>query len=138
MKAFCKYTGTYLQPLHNQDHDNIKACKFKVGQVYEVEYKTPRNYKFHKKFFALLNLVYDNQEIFTNFDSFREYIVIKSGYHIKTITSNGVFYNAKSISFASMDNASFEKLFDKALDVVIAEFIPLTKDEIKTEIENFY
>ena len=138
MKAYLVWTGTYLKPAYNQDHDNIKQCKFKIGETYEIEVKKPRNIKYHKKYFALLNLVYENQEYFTDFESFREYIIVKSGYYIKTITAKGEFYKAKSISFASMDNVEFEKLFDSTLDVVIAEFIPLSKEEIKQEIANFY
>ena len=137
-KALFKYTGHSLKPMYNSDHDTLKKAKLKIGEVYEFEFKHPRNYKYHKKYFALLNLVYDNQDFFTDFESFREYIVIKSGYYIKTLTIKGEFYKAKSISFASMDNLEFESLFDKTLDVVISEFIPISKDEIKAEIAEFY
>lgn len=138
MKAYVVWSGIHLKPAYNQDYDNIKQFKFKIGETYEIDIKKPRNLKFHKKYFALLNLVYENQEYFNDFESFREYIVIKSGYYIKTVTAKGEFYKAKSISFASMDNYEFEKLFDKTLDVVIDEFLPLTKDEIKEEIASFY
>lgn len=138
MKALVTWTGTYLKPNYNSDHDNIKKSRFKVGEVYEIEYKKPRNIKYHRKYFALLNLVYSNQEYFEDFESFREYIIIKSGYYIKTVTAKGEFFKAKSISFASMDNIAFEKLFDSTLDVVIAEFIPISKEEIKNEIAEFY
>ena len=137
-KALFKYTGSSLKPMYNSDHDTFKKAKLKIGEVYELEFKRPRNYKYHKKYFALLNLVYDNQEFFTDFESFREYIVTKSGYYIKTLTPKGVFYKAKSISFASMDGSEFESLFDKTLDVVIAEFIPIGKNEIKAELSEFY
>jgi len=138
MKALVTYSGTYLKPCFSSDNDEIKRYKFKVGEMYQIEISKPRNVLFHRKYFALLNLVFENQEYFTEFETFRRYIIIKSGYYTKTVTPKGDFYDAKSISFAAMDNVEFEKLFDKTLNVVIAEFLPLTKDEIKAEIAEFY
>ncbi len=60
MKALVTYTGTYLKPNYDTDQEQIKKCKFKIGETYEIEYKKPRNVKYHRKYFALLNLCYSN------------------------------------------------------------------------------
>lgn len=138
MKAYVKYTGNYLQPLYNQDYEDIKSYKFKIGEIYEIEIKKPRNYEFHKKWFALLNLAFQNQEQFTIYDSFRKHITIECGYYNSTITKNGEFKDAKSISFASMDNIEFERLFNKTLDIVISDFVHADRNDIVSELENFY
>lgn len=138
MKALVTYSGTYLKPCFSSDNDEIKRYKFKVGEMYQIEISKPRNVLFHRKYFALLNLVFENQEYFTDFNALRSFVIIKSGYYIRTVTKKGVHFEPKSISFASMDQVEFDKLFDKTLDFIIAEFLPLTKDEIKAEIAEFY
>ena len=44
------------------DSDFEKAKKIKPLKEVKCKITQPRNIKFHRKFFALINLVYDNQE----------------------------------------------------------------------------
>ena len=43
--------GSFL-PAHDSDLDLAKQIK--VGEVYRFQFSKPRNYEFHKKYFALL------------------------------------------------------------------------------------
>lgn len=108
--------------------------KKKLGQVFRAEFKAMRNYLFHKKFFSLLNYAFDHWEpgeINTkygkpekNFETFREYVTIKAGYFYLAFNPDGGFkVKAKSISFASMENDEFEKLYSAAIDVILKRIL---------------
>jgi len=103
------------------DSDLELAKQLKVGEAYKFAFSKPRNYKFHKKFFALLNLVYNNQENYTNFEDLREDLTILAGYSEQKINyfTGEVTLKAKSISFASMDEVEFGKLYSAMLDTII-------------------
>ena len=88
-----------------------------------IEIKNHRNPAFHRKAFALLNLIYDNQEGFTNFDCFRAWITIKAGYFKTGITPNGsTFFDAQSLKFESMSAEKFERWYSSVIDIAIKEY----------------
>jgi len=139
MKALVTWTGTYLKPLYNSDHDGIRSAKLKMGETYEIEIKKKRNVLFHRKFFALLNLVFQNQDHFKDneFEAFRGYFLIKAGEYTRTDTPKGAFYYPKSISFSKMDEIEFSRLYDKIINVACEE-IGADKEDIKNEIEQYF
>ena len=87
--------------------------------------KRPRNPDFHRKFFSLLQLVYENQERYTNFERFRKEIVMRAGFYEEHVHLTGkVSYVAKSLAFDSMDEIEFSALYDKCCGVIIEYFWP--------------
>ncbi|MFQ6415319.1 DUF1367 family protein, partial [Streptococcus pneumoniae] len=70
------------------------------------------------------------------FDTYRKYMVIKAGYFDAYQTPKGLFYDARSISFSSMDQAEFEEVYSRVLDKIISD-IGLTGDEIEMQLTNF-
>lgn len=127
MKAQVIKKGNVLIPAFPADEEIFE--RIKRGHV-TVEIKQPRNPKFHKKYFALLNVGFDlwePGEISSkhgtpekNFDQFREDITILAGYYESSIRLNGeVRIVAKSISFAKMDDVEFDKLYNTIIDVLI-------------------
>lgn len=139
MKALVQWTGTFLKPLFNSDNDSIRSAKLKMGEFYEIEIRKKRNILFHRKFFALLTLVFDNQVHFksTEFEPFRGYMLIKAGFFTRTDTPKGAFYYPKSISFANMDEIEFSDLYDKMLKVAREE-IGVDNEVIAQEIEQYF
>lgn len=113
--------GSFL-PAHDSDLE--LARKLKSNDVYRFQYSRPRNYKFHKKFFALLDLVYDNQENYTDREKLRKDLIVEAGFwEEKTNYITGVVtQEAKSIEFASMDEDEFNELYRAMLDTVIRVF----------------
>jgi len=104
--------------------------KRKTGSVVRVEAIEVRNYRFLKKFFALLNLGFEYWEPGQiscdygvpekNFRRFRKDIIILAGYYHTVIRFDGsVRVEADSISFAKMDEETFAKLYSAVLDVLI-------------------
>ena len=137
MKVFLvkQGNGSYL-PANNSDHDTLR--KIKVGAIVSCDIKQPRNIGFHKKFFALINLVFENQEIYDNIDFLRKELTMKAGFYDTYLNHKGVQkYEAKSISFASMSQEEFESLYQRFLDAVEDAF-KFDSELIKENIENFY
>lgn len=134
MKLFVRNTITGLIPLYPSDYDEKR--KLKLGQDYEIEAKLPRNIGFHKKFMALINIGCENSKLNMPFDTYRRYMTIKAGYFKAYSTPKGVYYEAMSISFASMEQDEFEEVYSKVLDKII-EDIGATSEEIEMQLANF-
>lgn len=134
MKIIMKKTKVALIPCHNSDYE--KYSKLKIGWEGEVEFRQPRNYEFHKKFMGLVNLAFESQEKFDQFDAYRKYLTAKAGYYKAFPTDKGVFIIADSISFANKDEFEFQKIYSNVLDVVIKE-IGVTSEEITKNLVNF-
>lgn len=134
MKLLLRNTLSGLQPLYPSDYDQKR--KLKLGEVYEAEIKNPRNYMFLRKFFALVNLGHENTDLDMPFETYRKYILMKAGYFKAYQTPKGVFYEADSISFGSMEQDVFEEVYSRVLDVIIKE-IGSTKEEVMKQLMEF-
>jgi hypothetical protein len=99
------------------DSDKEIANQIRPGDVIKIKYTKPRNYRFLKKFMAMIKCGFDNQETYTSFEDFRHDLI----------------RTAKSISFAKMDEIKFNKVYSDVLDVLIRLIF---KDADKREIEN--
>ena len=126
-------TGQFV-PAYNSGYE--KAKRFKPGETLLADIKRPRNIGFHCKFFALLNMGYQNQEQYDNFEDYRAVMIMKAGYYKVIETDRGVVYLPKSISFAAMDNLEFEELYSRMIDVLIKE-LGLDQEAIEKELSTF-
>jgi len=123
--------------------DKIAYKRFKsrlnnleAGELCTIDAKLPRNGKYHRKFFALLNLGYEAWEpkrqhksykgepITKSFERFRSDCLIMAGHYEQTFSLDGKLkLEAKSISFASMDQPGFEQIYNSVLDVLLAKVL---------------
>lgn len=112
--------------------------KIKLGDTIEIDIKIPRNMKLHGKFFALINLAFQNQDNYKDPDKLRKDLIKSAGYlHEETNYITGeVTYEADSISFASMDDIAFGNLYNAVLDQVW-KFLGTSKEEVKDELLKF-
>jgi len=128
MKVHLTRTISGLLPSEPDSEDWYR--KLKLGQVIWGEFKKVRNYQFLRKYFALLNVAYDNWipgEVNSkygvpekNFDRFRADLTILAGFYENTIRLDGsVRIEPKSISFAKMEAEEFADLYSKTIDVLI-------------------
>lgn len=125
-----------FKPAYDSDFELSKNIK--LGEIYEYEFKRPRNYNFHKKFFALVNMVFQNQEIYTNFEHLRKDLIVESGnYEIRHDLHGVEIYEAKSISFAQMDENEFHLLYNSVIDVIV-KYFHFDKEEILQNVEMYY
>ena len=104
--------------------------KLRNGDMVHAEFKKYRHPMFHRKYFALLNIGFDNWqpgEINSkygtpekNFERFRKDIAILAGYFDLVIRLDGTSRpEAQSISFAKMDESEFQDLYSKTIDILI-------------------
>jgi len=125
-----------LIPLYNSDLDTKK--KLKIGETYEATIVKPRNVAFHRKFFALINMVYENQDKYNNIEHLRRDLTIASGFYEQHETFTGqIRTEPKSISFAKMSQDDFDKFYS-AFIVSINKYFDFGESEIKENIEQFY
>ena len=134
MKLYVKNTLQGLTPLYPADYDEKK--KLKIGKEYEVEIRHPRNYMFHKKYFALLNIGWQNTEVNMPFDTYRRWVTMRAGYYDIYETPKGKLYEAQSISFGNMDQIKFEEVYSRVLDVIISD-LGITAEDVENEIMSF-
>ena len=135
MKIYLKKQGEVLVPSLPVDVEKLR--QWKNGEILQVEITKPRNIKFHRKYFALLNIAFDNQDRYDNFEAFRQEVIMRAGYFKTHIHLSGKqSFSAASISFAKMDEFQFEDLFHKSIDVIINYFMPKASEEdIKKMVE---
>jgi len=135
MEFFAEIKNRKIIPLYDSDNEEVQ--KLKANKEYKFKVTSPRNYKFHKKFFALINLGFQNSDNKMNFDGFRAYVIMQAGYYERHVTPKGGFYTPKSINFASMDETEFEKLYSASINVII-KIIGCTTEDIEAELINFF
>jgi hypothetical protein len=120
------------------DSDFEQAKKIKLGEFYEFSYSKPRNYLFHKKFFALVELVYQNQEAYSNKDDLREDLTIDAGFYRTTTNLAGdTIKKAQSISFAQMDEIQFNEFYNRFIDSVV-RWLKIDKQDLIDNIQQYF
>lgn len=112
------------------EHEAERLKKIKLGALVKVELTQTRNPMFHRKFMALLRLGFDafnppeetykGYPVEKDFDQFREDLIIAAGFFNVTYRINGdMRVKAKSISFARMDQETFERLYSNVANVLL-------------------
>ena len=123
-------TKTRAGLIPNDPQSNEWFNKLKLGADVHGDFRQYRNEEFHRKYFALLNVAFDHWqpgEVDSkhgkpekNFDAFRRDLAILSGFYEVVIRLDGsTRIEAKSISFAKMDQEQFQQLYDKTITVLI-------------------
>lgn len=135
--VMCKPEG--LVPLYDSDYEN--KCRLKTGAVYRLSVSLPRNYKFHKKFFALLRLAADNIPDRFGIRTVDD-MLLALKYELGMVEiinlSGREFVKPKSISFAEMDEGTFEKFFSGCVRVILNKFLAGTdEDDLIEELERY-
>ena len=134
MEIYLKRTQSGLVPLYDSDMEAIKKLRF--GDEVKAVITKPRNYNFHKRFFALLNMAFENQDQYNSFDVFRPIMIMKAGFYTPVETDKGLVFLPKSISFAKMDEVEFQELYSAMVDQVI-KLLECTEKDIEENIINF-
>ena len=150
-KAYWTITPRGLEPEDDsakQWHETARKNGRTLCQVQQPS--LPRNPGHHRKFFALVNLVYENLPHEGDAESFTRYLTTTESLvsYLKIATGHCDFIWARnthgspvqcqlprSISFAKMDQAEFETFFNKCCDVIIRDFWPdMDKETLKAEV----
>lgn len=99
----------------------------KEGEIVTAKITRPRNPKHHRKFFVLLGIVFEAQDRYPTMEHLLDAIKIGIG-HFDTVhlTKNHEVIKTRSISFGSMDQASFEQIYDKVVRLIVTKILPGT------------
>lgn len=112
--------------------------RYKVGDTLRADVKKPRNYTHHKQYFALLNLTFENQSKYANFEHFRKAVQIEAGHVDEIITLQGeVVFIPKSIDYSTLDELEFSVLFSQAMAVCARILGDLDLDDLRVEVERY-
>ena len=137
-------TSTGLRPYSDDDYEEMKNIK--IGSIVKANIVRPRNVKFHRKFFSLIRAAWDclTEQQRTNLrsvDTFREQLMITSGFSEPLYDLNGQKFleRAKSISFAKMDEPTFNEVYSKVLDTILTIMVAngVTEDEFNNILQNY-
>ncbi|MBP1615883.1 MAG: hypothetical protein H6Q13_3331 [Bacteroidetes bacterium] len=143
MKIFCRVTEDGLIPLYDSDMDEKR--KLKTGSDVEVDIKNARNYEFHKRFFALIGLAFDNLNenlqkelhIYTKDDLL---VKLKMDLHLYKVVRHEDHdcFVLDSISFEKMDQREFEKFYDRVAYRIINVYLKgVMYPQLEEELHRF-
>lgn len=138
-----KNTAKTLTP--DSEHNEELFEKIGQGEVVTCEIKKVRNIRLHRKYFALIRMVYDNlpEHLDDNYPSiytFRKQLEMYAG-HIETFISlkGETMLMPKSIKYESLDGKAFEELFESVLQIIQKHIMPeLSRDVVDSEIMSFF
>ena len=146
--CFLIRTELGLIPADDEARDAIKHIK--LGDAARVKITKARNYKFHRKWWALVTFAFDHWEPSELADSpavgvvpekslerFRKDVIILAGHYEAFYRLDGsVRIEPKSIAFSNMDQDTFEDLYSKTIDVVLKHvFRNYTEDELRMAVD---
>lgn len=143
MDIYCRVTDIGLIPMYNSDLD--EKHRLRIGDNVLCTIKRPRNYEFHKKYWALLRLTVANlphliqqqMQIFTEEDLL-DCLKIDLGLFTTRWHGGRQIVKTGSISFAKMDNTEFEKFFSRSVDAILRIYLRGTdRQALIEEVENY-
>ena len=143
MDIYCRVTDIGLIPMYDSDLD--QKHRLRIGDNVLCTIKRPRNYEFHKKYFALLRLTVANlphliqqqMQIFTEEDML-DCLKIDLGLFTTRWHGGRQIVKTGSISFAKMDNIEFERFFSRSVDAILRIYLRGTdRQALIEEVENY-
>lgn len=107
----------------------------KQGKTVKITVTEPRNIGHHRKFFAMMKVVFENQDHYSK-DELLNVCKLAIGHVEVCQTPRGPVRWPASISFAKMDQAAFDDFYNRAVQWVMTEVIPgLAQKDLDAEVE---
>jgi hypothetical protein len=132
-----KMVGGRLEPVDDAGKDAL--AKVGIGALVSVEIKRPRNIQHHRKFWALISLIYQNQTRYKSPEDLCDAIKVYVGHSkVLRMTDGREVHTPLSIAFHAMDQGAFDAFYDKVIDVVCTVIIPgLNQDDLRQQLLEF-
>lgn len=109
---------------------------WKIGDQLLANIRKPRNGKLHRKAFVLLDIVFPHTEYPTK-ESLRKALTVGAGFVDEIINpmTGEVAWTARSWAFDNMDDAEFQELYSRMIDVAL-KIVPGSKrDDWETAVD---
>jgi Protein of unknown function (DUF1367) len=98
------------------------------SELVHAKLSRPRNPAHHRKAFALLSEVFKSQTVYATLENMLDDIKISIGHCRVFAGADGTVRTVPlSVSFAAMDQTSFEQFYDRMVDFILAKILPHTK-----------
>ena len=143
---YIKLAGSVLVPASQLEVKRME--RFKNGDVYEIQIKLARNGNFHGKVFAFFNFCFEYWSAEYNYpfsdettqrEEFRKELTKLAGFKVTVFKLDGTFeIKAKSLSFESMDQEEFERLYKCLIDVVMHKIFQTDDKKILEKLFKFF
>lgn len=136
MKFLAVRTYNTLKAVDDRGRDVLS--KIKPGKIVTVEVKQPRNLKELKFYFALVDLLFEQQSVFLTPDDLDEEIRICIGHCTRKTRQNGeIQVKAKSLQFGKLDQYNWRSFLDAAIRFACEHIVPgLPETTLKKEVED--
>jgi hypothetical protein len=134
-QLYVRRKGTHLVPCSLADEEAL--MEYAEGKDLAVTLHRPRSNRQHRFFWAILQKVCQNHDVYRRPEQLLVWLKIRLGY-VEEVQLHGdqVWWQTKSISFNSMGQDEFRKFFDAAIDCIVAEIIPgMDRDDLIGEVE---
>lgn len=124
-----------LRPL--DDEGRSMVADLKPDETVTVEIKRARNPRQHRLFWALVSLIYDNQERYTTREQLADALKCAVGWCDEIELKDGrVMALPKSISYANMKNEDFKVFLDKVIALTVEKILPsVAEADLRRELE---
>lgn len=125
MKCHFHRIGNAFIPANEQ---TSKWLAKNPSDYYSFDVKTSRNYRFHCKFFAMLNECFDSlpesmSDKYPTVERLLDGVKIITGHVHEYIVDGKVIYQPRSIDFNSMSDEDFDVFYNKARHALVNYFL---------------
>lgn len=136
MEIFLAKTLSGFAPANEEA--KLAMRRYKPGEVVRCKLTKPRDYTNHKRYFALLNLTFENQDKYDNFEIFRKAVQIAAGHVDEIITLDGeIVFSPRSIDYATLDELEFGKVMAQTMTVCAKILGDLELHELEMEVARY-
>lgn len=114
-----------------------EIAKLGEGEILRCTIKVPRNYRFHCKYWAMLNAVYENQDTYPSLESLHFALKIAAGWVSHVVVGEKTHLIPKSTSFEKMTEAEFSEYYVAAKNAVTSLLPAWSAEEIDRVVTQF-
>ena len=118
------------------EKDWFESKKFKLGSVVRADVVNPRNLRFFRKWWALIEVgfglweefgvtvEYKGEKVLPDLERFRKDVTILAGFHRPVVNIRGELrMEAESIAFGNMSDERFEDLYNATVHVLLRKVL---------------
>jgi len=125
-----------LVPSDLHQYDELIGNRIKLGDEVKCVITKPRNLKFHRKFFAMVNETFAMQNEFETIRQWRAVVITGAGHCDFIKGKDGqMIALPKSIAFHNMDETKFNRLFEDVLTFICARYVDDSPERLNTILE---
>jgi hypothetical protein len=123
-----------LRPVDDAGEELLNSLP--IGTPVKIKITRSRNLNHHRRLFALLQIVFENQSIYPTVEALLTVIKVTLGHcDVVKMPDGQMIPVAHSISFTSMDQDQFSRFYNQVVDLVLTHFLAgIERTELEKEI----